>query len=321
MEIFDVTYKNKKEIETKTEKDSQEISAMCATAATINVAQCLDSKNITLTKNQGNNAAIVEKNMFFSSKRRRRKRKAFSNFAFNFLPSTTMPQAVASTSIGVKRPQNLVDGPVVYSEVTKKLKISDERTQAINDSLTTALVSTNNMSLGSEQLTLLRGAISKGIDKAVDSFVPKFYDSYIKFGAIVVRCVDEASLRWLSMQIGNISPWPQVELKMIALSELQRYFRACVWIPGPLEPTETVLMRLNQQNPDLNTTKWQIFAENLGASEDGRSLFLGVPDSDFKKLQASNFRAYLGLGQVHFVFSHIRQQSSVAADSWYLAVF
>ncbi|XP_018372413.1 PREDICTED: uncharacterized protein LOC108767175 [Trachymyrmex cornetzi] len=222
----------------------------------------------------------------------------------NNIPST-MPQATASTSTGVKRPQNSIDNSVSNSEITKKQKTFDKRIEVINHHLIRAIVSTNNMPLGLEHLTLFRGAISKEIDKIVDGFIPKFHDSYIKFDAIVIKCVDQSSLYWLSTQIDNISPWPRAKLKMIIYNELQKYFRACVWIPGPLESSETVLKRLNRQNPDLNTANWQIFAENLGAFKDGRSIFLGVPESDFKKLEASNFMAYLGLGQINFAFNNI----------------
>ncbi|XP_011053117.1 PREDICTED: uncharacterized protein LOC105145336 [Acromyrmex echinatior] len=220
----------------------------------------------------------------------------------NNVPST-MPQATASTSISVKRPQNFIDSSMLNNEITKKQKTFDKRIEVINHHLIRAIVSTNNMPLGLEHLTLFRGAMSKEIDKIVDGFIPKFHDSYIKFGAIVIKCVDQSSLYWLSTQIDTISPWPEAKLKMIIYNELQKYFRACVWIPGPFESSETVLKRLNRQNPDLNTANWQIFAENLGAFEDGRSVFLGVPESDFKKLEASNFMAYLGLGQVNFAFN------------------
>lgn len=222
----------------------------------------------------------------------------------NNIPSMT-PQATMSISTGVKRPQSSIDNSVSNSEITKKQKTFDKRIEVINHHLIRAIVSTNNMPLSLKHLTLFRGAISKEIDKIVDGFIPKFHDSYIKFGAIVIKCVDQSSLYWLSTQIDNISPWSEAKLKIIIYNELQKYFRACVWIPGPLESSETVLKRLNRQNPDLNTVNWQIFAENLGAFEDGRSVFLGVPESDFKKLEASNFTAYLGLGQVNFAFSNI----------------
>jgi len=216
-----------------------------------------------------------------------------------------MPQATTSTSTSVKRLQSSFDSSVSNSEITKKQKTFDKKIEVINHHLIRAIMSTNNMPLGLEHLTLFRGAMSKEIDKIVDGFIPKFHDSYIKFGAIVIKCVDQSSLYWLSTQIDNILPWPEAKFKMIIYNELQKYFRACVWIPGPLESSETVLKRLNRQNPDLNTANWQIFAENLGAFEDGRSVFLGVPESDFKKLEASNFMAYLGLGQINFAFNNI----------------
>jgi len=299
----DIDMDIKHDIDIETKKEISQETSNSYTAVT-DVDQFLNSRNIVSITNQPNNAAILRKNILFRSRKKRKKKKKPSNFAFNFPTPSTAPQPTVSTSIGVKRLQSSLDSSMSNNEITKKLKTFDERIQAIDHHLTRAIVSTN-MSLGLEQLTLFRSAISKEIDKIVDGSVPKFYDSYIKFGAIVVKCVDEASLYWLSMQIVNISLWPQTKLKMITFNELQRYFRACVWIPGPFETTETVLKRLERQNPGLNTASWQILVENLGVSEDGRSIFLGVPKLDFKKLEASNFKAYLGLGQINFVFSNI----------------
>ncbi|XP_012537334.1 uncharacterized protein LOC105837265 [Monomorium pharaonis] len=307
MEISNITCKNKQtKIETKTE-NSREIStigAAMATAATVNVtAGSLDLRSIT-TNTQGNNTTIFGTNTFFGSKRKRRKRKTF-NPNFNFLAALSAPHTTASTyNTGVKRPQSYIDSPrLTNNQVTKKFKVFDNRIQAINDSLTRALVSTNNTPLDMKHLTLVRGAISAEINKiAGGNFVPKFYESYIKFGAIVIKCIDEASVHWLSTRIGNISPWPKAEFRIIMLGELQKYFRALVWIPGPLQSTQSLLRLLHIQNPNLNTANWQIFAENLGAFEDGRSLLLGVPDLDYRKLQASDFMAYLGLDQIRFVF-------------------
>ncbi|XP_018341641.1 PREDICTED: uncharacterized protein LOC108748123 [Trachymyrmex septentrionalis] len=269
------------------------------------VTQFSAYSNTVFTTNQPN-AVVLRSNTSSRSRKKRKKQNYYlRNFAFNFSTSSTVPQAMASTSTSVKHPQSSIDSSMSNSEITKKQKTFDKRIEVINHHLIRAIVSTNNMPLGLEHLTLFRGAMSKEIDKIVDGFIPKFHDSYIKFGAIVIKCVDQSSLYWLSTQIDNISPWPEANLKMIIYNELQKYFRACVWIPNPLESSETVLKRLNRQNPDLNTANWQIFAENLGVFEDGRSVFLGVPESDFKKLEASNFMAYLGLGQINFAFNNI----------------
>ncbi|XP_011699287.1 PREDICTED: uncharacterized protein LOC105456729 [Wasmannia auropunctata] len=305
------------EIKIKTEA-AEEVSDTRDADNTTDVARFLDSRSTVFTTNKLNNATVVGNNTLFRSqrnwRRRRKKKKNFpSNLAFNHPAASTAPQATASTSVhhGVKRPYSSVDGFAPNS--AKKLKVFDERLQTVDHRLIRAIVSTDNAPLGPEQLTLFRGAVSREIDKIVGGPVPKFYDSYVKFDAIVVRCVDDASLRWLSLQIGRISPWPEAKLKMIAYNDLQRCYRACVWIPGPHEATGIVLQRLNRQNPCLNTASWRIFAEN-GSSKNGRSLFLGMPESDFRRLESLNFRAYLGLGQVNFAFTNVSQESSVASN-------
>lgn len=60
--------------------------------------------------------------------------------------------------------------------------------------------------LGAKHLALLRGAVSKEIDGILEDPMPRFCSTYLRAGAAVVTCADEASLRWLTKQIGNISP-------------------------------------------------------------------------------------------------------------------
>ncbi|XP_067207886.1 uncharacterized protein [Linepithema humile] len=112
-----------------------------------------------------------------------------------------------------------------------------------------------------EQLTLLRGAVSKEIDGIQEGPVPRFHGTSLRSGAAVVRCADEASLDWLVGRIGGIIPWEGARLKVMGLDALQKQHRAVVWILGPPEGAATVLKRLEKQNPGLVTGSWKVFAE------------------------------------------------------------
>lgn len=80
-----------------------------------------------------------------------------------------------------------------------------------------------------------------------------------------------------------------------------------VWVPGPPEDATMALGRLERQNPDLNTTGWQVFAENVGATSDGRNLVLGISESGALKLKTLDYKPYLGMDQVTFKVSGMSQ--------------
>ncbi|XP_012228303.1 uncharacterized protein [Linepithema humile] len=151
-----------------------------------------------------------------------------------------------------------------------------------------------------EQLTLLRGAVSKEIDGIQEGPVPRFYSTFLRSGAAVVRCADEASLGWLVGRIGGIIPWEDAKLKVMGMDALQRQHRAMVWVPGPPEGAATVLKRLEKQNPGLVTGSWKVFAEGVGATKEGGNLVLGVPESSVLKLRMLDFKPFFGLDRIAF---------------------
>ncbi|XP_011630648.1 GPI ethanolamine phosphate transferase 2 isoform X2 [Pogonomyrmex barbatus] len=275
---------------------SQIFTTTTVTNGSYDTVQSLDSQSTVFTKNQRSNG-VKSKRKRSGAQRKKKKKAALSNLVFNFSAPSTSLQPIANTSgIGIKRLQSCMDS-FEMNNYTKKIKLFHEKTQTEDDDSLTGAIVSMNIPLGLEQLILFRSAILKEIDKIIEGPMPKFHGSYIKLGAIVVKCADKASLHWLSMQITNISPWPSTMFKMISLNELHTYFRATVWIPSPLESTAIVLQRLQRQNPSLDTASWRIYSENLKTFEEGRTLFLGMPKLDFEKLQASNFKAYLDVSQ------------------------
>jgi len=154
-----------------------------------------------------------------------------------------------------------------------------------------------------ERLALLKLAVGKAISGIREGPIPCFRRTFLRGGAAVVLGRDEASLIWLSEQIGNISPWDNARLKVTGPEVLQRQHRAVVWVPGAPEDSAAVLERLERQNPGLSTATWKVMAENVGATRDGRNLVLRIPESGVLKLRALDYKPYLGLDQVTFKVS------------------
>lgn len=153
--------------------------------------------------------------------------------------------------------------------------------------------------VSSEQLTLLRGAVVSELAGVQEGPLPRFTGTAaLRNGAVIIRGEDEMALNWLSGRIGHISPWEGAKLKVVGLEALQRRHRAAVWLPGPPVSAAAVLGLLERQNPGLTTAGWQVFAENVGASPEGRNLILGIPESSVLKLRARDFRVSYGLEQV-----------------------
>ena len=163
-----------------------------------------------------------------------------------------------------------------------------------------------------EQLTLLRGAVSKEIDGIQEGPVPRFHSTSLRSGAAVVRCADEVSLGWLVERIGGIIPWEGARLRVMGLDALQKQHRAVVWVPGPPEGAATVLRRLEKQNPGLVTGSWKVFAEGVGATREGGNLVLGIPESSVLKLRTLDFKPFFGLDRIAFRVSGA--QGGVSGD-------
>lgn len=65
----------------------------------------------------------------------------------------------------------------------------------------------------------------------------------------------------------------------MGLELLQRQRRAVVWVPSPPKVSAVVLARLERQNSGLSTAGWRVHAENVGASQEERTLVLGIVES------------------------------------------
>lgn len=63
-------------------------------------------------------------------------------------------------------------------------------------------------------------------------------------------------------------------------------------------PAAAVLELLERQNPGIAKISWQIFAENVRTSSEGRNFILGIPESSILKLRTRDFRLNYGLAQI-----------------------
>ncbi|XP_036148374.1 uncharacterized protein LOC118647462 [Monomorium pharaonis] len=151
-----------------------------------------------------------------------------------------------------------------------------------------------------EQLSQLRGAVFKKIQGIQEGTLPRFDSTTLRGGAAVVRCADAESLKWLESRIGSIVPWEGAKLGVAGLEVLQKQYRAAVWVPGPPVGAAAVLGLLEWQNPGIVTSGWRVYAENVGATCEGRNLILGIPQSSVNKLKALDFRPHLGMDRVTF---------------------
>lgn len=137
----------------------------------------------------------------------------------------------------------------------------------------------------------------------------------LRSGAVVVRGKDEMSLGWLFERIRHITLWEGARLSLVGLDALQKRHRAAVWVPGPPEPVVVVLGLLERQNPGIVTGAWHVFAENVGASLEGRNLILGVPESSVLKLRALDFKLSYGLEQVTINLLGARSEAAGSSTS------
>ena len=202
----------------------------------------------------------------------------------------------------VKRPRAQVTGPYVSA--------ADPLARAI------VLEGYPEQAVTPEQLTLLRGAVVAEMAGIREGPLPRFTGTAVlRNGAVVIRGEDEMALNWLSERIGHISPWEGAKLGVVGLDALQKRHRAAVWVPGPPVPAAAVLGLLERQNPGIATASWQVFAENVGASPEGRNLILGIPESSVLKLRARDFRLSYGLEQITVGLLGARSEATGQGES------
>jgi hypothetical protein len=87
------------------------------------------------------------------------------------------------------------------------------------------------------------------------------------------------------------------ELTVVDFRDLPKRPRVLVHIPDTSEVT-TVVTRLRNQNPELNTADWLILSRKVTEKE--QNLTFSIDPNSFKALAKSNFTAFWGLGRIIF---------------------
>ncbi|KMQ88925.1 lian-aa1 retrotransposon protein [Lasius niger] len=268
-------------------------------------------ENDPLRGPEGTDAPVGEaletrkRNRCGAEKRRARREREKALAGQTPCPSTTpesAPKEGEKGHAGKRSRPGSVDTPPSAQRVNKKPRAQDAGPYvAAADPLARAIVLEGypEKALTPEQLTLIRGAVVNELAGIREDPLPRFTGTAVlRNGAVIIRGEDELALNWLSERIGHISPWEGAKPKVAGLDALQKRHRAAVWLPGPPVPAAAVLGLLERQNPGFATASWQVFAENVGASSDGRTLILGIPESSVLKLRARDFRMSYGLEQV-----------------------
>ena len=288
--------------------------------ASVDEAQ-LGSVDVASAANaDGEKADPQKRNRSGAEKRRARKARMRASTGPNPGPgahSLVSPGEGYQGTAGNKRRMGSNDTPPSTERATKRPRAHESGTYAgVADPLTRVIVAEGypDEVLSAERLALLRGAVSKEIDGVQEGPVPRFCSTHLRGGAAIVKCADEVSLDWLKRRIGGISPWEGARLKVVGLEVLQKQHRAVMWVPGPPETAGAVLKRLERQNSGLATAGWRVYAENVGATSDGRNYILGVPESSVLKLRATDFRLFLGMDQVTVKVSQAQEKENGKED-------
>ncbi|XP_018365762.1 PREDICTED: uncharacterized protein LOC108762980 [Trachymyrmex cornetzi] len=71
-----------------------------------------------------------------------------------------------------------------------------------------------------------------------------------------------------------------------------------VWVPGPPRPAAAVLALLERQKPGIGALNWRVFAENVGASPEGRNYVFGILESSVLKLRGRDSKLCYGIEQI-----------------------
>lgn len=155
--------------------------------------------------------------------------------------------------------------------------------------------------LSSVHLALFREAVAKEIDRSADELPPRFEESALRKGAIVVLAVDPYARQWMHSKIHDICPWDNAQLRVGGLELFRPLHKASVWVPGIHDEPLVVLQRLGRYNPNLETESWRVNGAELRRfdDEEGRIFYLSIPDTALTALRELDFRPFYDLGRLN----------------------
>lgn len=95
--------------------------------------------------------------------------------------------------------------------------------------------------LSNDQFDVIRLALAKEIDVIQDDNLPRFENSFIREGAVIVDCTDEWSREWLADRVHKLNLFGDDHLQVVDLPNLQKigtFHRAVVQISEPFQSIE-----------------------------------------------------------------------------------
>ncbi|XP_050527287.1 uncharacterized protein LOC126897607 [Daktulosphaira vitifoliae] len=141
--------------------------------------------------------------------------------------------------------------------------------------------------------------------------VPRFEDTRLTDGALVISAAQESSLKWLTDHVNLIKPWDGAELHLEAYNPI-KYKRMVTHIPGLPKESKKILEILAKQNPGLNTAIWKVHHETEVGPK-GQTLFLSVDENSMVKLKELKCSPYFGMGRVCFT-DYVAKQPPARKD-------
>ncbi|XP_050547101.1 N-acetyl-D-glucosamine kinase-like [Daktulosphaira vitifoliae] len=166
--------------------------------------------------------------------------------------------------------------------------------------------------LTTEQGLLIESCVGDLILSGTDGTdVPRFEDTRLTDGALVISAAQESSLKWLTDHVNLIKPWDGAELHLEAYNPI-KYKRMVTHIPGLPKDSKKIMEILAKQNPGLNTAIWKVHHETEVGPK-GQTLFLSVDENSMVKLEELKRSPYFGMGRVCFT-DYVAKQPPARKD-------
>ena len=220
---------------------------------------------------------------------------------FSDVPSTSREADIPQNSSGScsgKRKRNFENSSSQGAQRFKRPRHSERDFSSMKLDLKRVILTDNYRRVGitEQELGQIRIAISQEIDRIQEGPIPRFTNAYLQFGGIIIESADMWSRDWLTYIVPKL--WTRTKLRVVDLSNLEKFYKAAMWIPGPFEDPDFILRRLEKQNPSLKTAAWRIHFGEEQFTRRGYNVFLGIPESSARALKEINCKPFLGLTRV-----------------------
>jgi hypothetical protein len=106
----------------------------------------------------------------------------------------------------------------------------------------------------------IQRAIGRLVDELLEEgFTPRLVDTYWTKGAAIMVCQEADTKDWLEKQVPSMAAWEGSRFKVVGIDALRTYKRVVAWVPGLVEDTEWLFLRLRRLNRGLDTRNWRVY--------------------------------------------------------------